>query len=78
MPVVRQGTMADPTEVSPNLCRRVPETRERDKYEKGREETEKIGATLDYSPGGGIVQTPSACLDTPFCVNVCVTQSYKH
>lgn len=53
VPVVRQGTMANPTEVSPDLCRRVPETRERDKDEEGREETEKRAATLDYSPMGG-------------------------
>lgn len=50
VPVVRQGTMADPTEVSPDLCRRVPETRERDKDEEGMRE--KRAATLDYSPAG--------------------------
>lgn len=80
MPVMRQGTMADPTEVSPDLCRGVSETREkeRDKDEEGREETEKRGVTLDYSPARAIVQTPGAYLDTPLDVSVCVSRKVTH
>jgi len=36
------------------------------------ERKQKRGATLDYSPARGIVQTPGAYLDIPLDASVCM------
>lgn len=79
VPVVRQGTMADPTEVSPDLCRRVPETRERDKDEEGMRGNRKESCNTGLFSGGGYC-ADTRCLfrDTPFCMNVCVRRRVTH
>lgn len=79
VPVVRQGTMADPTEVSPDLCRRVPETRERDKDEEGMRGNRKESCNTGLFSGGGYCADTRCLFRHSFLYEcVCETQSYTH